>query len=144
MNWGNKLILVFVAFALLIGTLVYKATHTKFELVSKDYYKDELKYQEKIDGINNSNQLSEIEVAQNDSTVVLTFPKEITNGNISGEALFYSITAAEKDRTIPIVVNNNKQQVIAKNRLLKANYKVKLTWKANNKNYYSEKDITVL
>ena len=40
MNWGNKLMLVFIVFALLIGTLVYKSINTKYDLVSKDYYKD--------------------------------------------------------------------------------------------------------
>lgn len=35
MNWGNKLVLVFVAFIALIGTLVYKAIHTQYDLYRK-------------------------------------------------------------------------------------------------------------
>ena len=51
MTWGNKLLLVFAAFALLIGTLVYKCMQQNFELVSKDYYNDELQLykQKKLD-----------------------------------------------------------------------------------------------
>jgi len=49
MNWGNKLVLVFIVFGAFIGYLVYQAVNTKYDLVSKDYYKDELRYQEKID-----------------------------------------------------------------------------------------------
>ncbi|OYZ47929.1 MAG: hypothetical protein B7Y19_07425, partial [Sphingobacteriales bacterium 24-40-4] len=54
MNWGNKLVVVFVAFALFMGYMVYRALSTKYDLVSKDYYKDELRYQERIDGVKNA------------------------------------------------------------------------------------------
>ena len=89
MNWGNKLVLVFIVFAALIFTLVYKAVNTKFDLVSKDYYKDELRYQEKIDGIHKANTLSSVAITQNNSTVTLALPKEMNGEIVAGEAWFY-------------------------------------------------------
>jgi hypothetical protein len=50
MNWGNKLILAFVVFAAGMAFMVYQAVNTDFELVEKDYYKQELRYQQVIDG----------------------------------------------------------------------------------------------
>ena len=54
MNWGRSLILVFIVFAAFMGYLVYRASGTHFDLVSKEYYKDELRYQDKIDGFRNA------------------------------------------------------------------------------------------
>ena len=88
----NKLVLVFIVFAALIFTLVYKAVNTKFDLVSKDYYKDEWRYQEKIDGIHKANTLSSVAITQNNSTVTLALPKEMNGEKVAGEAWFYCKT----------------------------------------------------
>ena len=69
MTWGTKLLLVFTAFALLMSTLVYMCMKQKFELVSKDYYKDELRYQDKIDGMNNANKIGNVLIQENQENV---------------------------------------------------------------------------
>jgi hypothetical protein len=58
MNWGNKLLLVFVVFASGISFLVYRCMKTPVDLVSSDYYKDELVYQQVIDAAKRANALS--------------------------------------------------------------------------------------
>lgn len=58
MNWGNKLLVTFIVFGAGMGVLVYKSMNTTYELVEKDYYKKELRYQEVIDGSNRANALS--------------------------------------------------------------------------------------
>ncbi|MEY3676502.1 MAG: hypothetical protein RJB67_992, partial [Bacteroidota bacterium] len=89
MSWGNKLIIVFVVFAALMATLVYKATQTKFELVSKDYYQDELRYQDKIDGAANAALEAPLLVRLKDGSVFLEFPELQKKSSITGEAWFY-------------------------------------------------------
>ena len=77
-NWGHKIILVFVLFVSLIATLVYKSIHTNFELVTKEYYKDELVYQQVIDGTNNANKLGGITTVSSDAQFVnVTLPEEM-------------------------------------------------------------------
>lgn len=143
MSWGNKLLLVFVGFAALIGTLVYKAVNTKFDLVSDDYYKDELKYQETIDGINNANKLSAITVSENAASVVIQLPNEMKGAKVEGEAWFYCKTNAALDKKIALHVNADAQQVIEKSSLAKAIYTLKLSWKAGAEQYYSEQQVIV-
>jgi len=58
MNWGNKLFVTFLVFGTGMGYLVYRSVKTNFDLVEKDYYKSELRYQDVIDGTNRVNQLS--------------------------------------------------------------------------------------
>ena len=71
MNWGNKLILVFIVFAVMMSVLVYKSVNTKYDLVSKDYYKDELRYQDKIDGMHNAAKVSDVVVTQDADNVIV-------------------------------------------------------------------------
>ena len=48
-NWGYKILLVYGLFVIGIMFLVFKSTQQKYDLVQKDYYADELKYQNVID-----------------------------------------------------------------------------------------------
>ena len=77
-NWGHKIILVFVVFVSLIATLVYKSVHTNFELVTKEYYKDELVYQRVIDGTHNANRLAGVTTVTSDQQYVnVQLPEEM-------------------------------------------------------------------
>lgn len=143
MSWGNKLLLVFVGFAALIGTLVYKAVNTKFDLVSDDYYKDELKYQQTIDGINNANKLSAVAVTETASHVVIQLPIELKGVKVEGEAWFYCKTNAALDKKIALNLNADAQQLVEKSQLAKAIYTLKLSWKAGAEQYYSEQQVIV-
>jgi hypothetical protein len=137
MSWGNKLIIVFVVFAALMATLVYKATQTKFELVSKDYYQEELRYQDKIDGAGNAALEAPLLVRLKDGSVFLEFPELQKKSNITGEAWFYCSVDASKDKRIALHVNTLGIQQIDVKTFRKGNYVVKISYEANGKKYYS-------
>lgn len=143
MSWGNKLVIVFVVFAGLIGTLVYNCTKQNFELVSKDYYNDELKYQEKIDGANNANKLTTVALSQSPAEVTIQLPKELNGLAVNGEAWFYCVTNSKNDRRLPMLVDEEGMMVIDKAKLATARYLVKLQWKVGNHDYYNEQTIRV-
>lgn len=143
MNWGNKLIVAFILFAGLIGTMVYKAMNTKFELVSKDYYKDELRYQDKIDGMANAAKLGNITVSQDADALRITLPGEMKGKKVEGEAWFYCKTDAVKDRKIALRVDENGIQQIMKNKLAKGSYELKLNWQTASDKYYTEQVVVV-
>jgi hypothetical protein len=137
MSWGNKLIVVFIVFAALMATLVYKATQTKFELVSKDYYQDELRYQDKIDGAANAALEAPLLVRLKDGSVFLEFPELQKKSSITGEAWFYCSVDASKDNRIALNVNTLGIQQIDVKTFRKGNYVVKISYEANGKKYYS-------
>lgn len=144
MTWGNKLLLAFVGFAALMSTLVYKCMNQKFELVSKDYYTDELRYQDKIDGMNNANKISTVELFQKeDADVAIKLPKELKGLTVSGSAWFYCPTNSVNDRKIPVQVNEAGEMNVRRGLLAAANYQVKLTWQVGDDKYYTEKLVTV-
>src|SRR5690348_3477734 len=123
MTWGNKLVLVFVAFAALMSTLVYKCMNQKFELVSKDYYNDELRYQDKIDGMNNANKLSTVALVQStNDDVQITLPKELNGLAATGSVWFYCPTSAVNDRKLTLQVNEQGTMNVRRGLLAAANY----------------------
>ena len=143
MTWGTKLLLVFVAFALLMSTLVYMCMKQNFELVSKDYYSDELRYQDKIDGMNNVSKIGNVVIKENGDKVSIQLPKEVQGLALKGQALFYCTVNSTHDRNIPLEVNDEGLMLIDKTKLVKANYKVKLNWQIGNEQYYTEQNLSV-
>ncbi|MFY7963351.1 MAG: FixH family protein [Chitinophagaceae bacterium] len=143
MNWGNKLVLVFVVFVALIGTLAYKSINTKFELVSKEYYKDELKYQARIDATKASSKLSKVGILQTKDSIIIEFPTELNKMLISGDVWYYCPTDEKKDLHFKFSDINNNRLLIDKKLVKKSNYQVKVNYKANDINYYSEENIIV-
>ncbi len=142
MSWGNKLVVVFVAFAGLMGTLVFKAVNTKFELVSKDYYKDELRYQEKLDGAANAAIAGKINLTQDASTISLQLPASLSAVIADADAWFYCKTNAAKDQRFKIRIENGVY-IFDKSKFLNDNYELKLQLSAGEKQYYYSEFISV-
>ena len=143
MSWGNKLIVVFIVFAILIGTLVYKCTQANFELVTKDYYGDELKFQDQIDGVNNANKISSVVIDQAGADLSIQLPKELNGKKIDGQAWFYCPNNSVNDRRIPLNINSEGEMLIAKSELAKTKYLLKLSWNAGNEKFYDEQNIEI-
>ena len=143
MTWGTKFLLVFAGFALLMSTLVYKCMHQKFDLVSKDYYTDELRYQDKIDGTNNANKISTVAVKDSGMYISIQLPKEVQGLATTGQVWFYCSIDDTRDRKLNLDVNDAGIMMIDKAALTKANYQVKLNWQVGMDKYYTEHEITV-
>ncbi|MDB5191011.1 MAG: hypothetical protein JWQ96_574 [Segetibacter sp.] len=141
MTWGNKLVFVFIAFAALMGTLVYKCMQQNFELVSKDYYNEELRYQDKIDGTNNANKLSNVKVDYSGDELHIHLPKELNGLALTGDALFYCATNSKFDRKLPLQVNDEGLMNVGLRILAKTNYILKISWQVGNEQYYNEQSV---
>jgi hypothetical protein len=145
MNWGQKLMMVFIFFAIGMIYLVYRCTQVNTALVTSEYYKDELKYQDVIDGTNMANALSRrIQLSQDKRAITVQLPDEMKNGNVSGKIWFYCAADVKKDRHISIEVDSEAIQRISKKALLPGTYTVKFDWSNCNKHYHAEQLFTIL
>lgn len=143
-NWGHKLTLGFLVFAGMMIYMVVQCMHTKYDLVSKDYYKDELKYQQVIDDASRANQLSSrASVTQANNNIIVQLPPEMQQKTVTGSLLFYSAANAQKDKTIALQVNDQAVQTIDSRSLLPGKYTVKIQWESNGATYYSEVPVTI-
>lgn len=143
MNWGHKIIIVFILFAAGILTLVTKSMRSKIDLVTPDYYGEELKYQQVIDGRQQALNLSSpVQISQSAETVTLVFPEEMQDIPLTGNILFYRASNSAQDVSIPLQ-NQKGLLILDKNRLQKGSYRVQLTWQANGKKYFQENAMMV-
>jgi hypothetical protein len=142
LNWGHKITLAFSAFVVFMFVMVYKSMKTDFQLVTKEYYKDELAYQQVIDGTNRANKLSgSVEVTQVNNELIIQLPTEMRGKAISGNIWLYCSSDDKKDRRLELAVDENGKQVINSKNMLPANYLLKVTWKADELSYYNEQHI---
>jgi hypothetical protein len=145
MNWGNKLLFTFIVFAAGMFYLVYRSMHTNYELVEKDYYKNELRYQQVIDGTNRVNQLrSAVKLEQTANGITLELPQEMKHKIVSGDIWFYCAYDEKRDKRFSLQVNSEGIQVFLSPAVLPGNYIVKINWSNEGENYFSEKKLTVL
>lgn len=145
MNWGNKLLLTFIVFISGMGYLIYRSVNTNFELVDKDYYKNELQYQQIIDATKSANALSSaVQVSQTgDGKIIVQLPEEMKDKVIEGDIQFYCAYNSEKDKKFVLQVNNGIQLFNTK-AVLPGNYTVRINWNSEGKKYFSENALTVL
>jgi hypothetical protein len=146
MNWGNKLLLTFIAFACGMGYLIYRSVNTNFELVDKDYYKNELRYQEVIDATNSANALSSQVILEQtpDGHVILQLPEEMKNKNIDGTVFFYCAYDAAKDKNFELRTSSDGIQLFDANTIHPGNYTVRVSWSSDGKKYFTERRLTVI
>jgi hypothetical protein len=141
MNWGHKIIIVFVLFAIGILTMVTKSMRTRIDLVTPDYYGEELKYQQVIDGRKQAMNLSSpVIISQEEHTITLAFPKEMQDIPLTGKVLFYRASDSGQDVTVPV---KSALLILSKDRLHRGSYKVQMQWEANGKKYFQENAVMV-
>ena len=144
MNWGNKLILIFIAFGAMMSYLVYRCMKVPVNLVSKEYYREEIAYQDVIDSRKNTSTLSStVRLTENKETIGLILPAEMKHKKTEGKILLYYPANAKYDRQFTLQTDTTAFQALSKETLMPGNYVVKITWQADGTNYYSEQPITI-
>lgn len=141
MTIGKWIIVAFVAFAAFIGTLVTVCVRQDISLVSKDYYKEELAYQDQVIRISNTKSLKELpDVSFSEGKLYLTFSN---NAKIQGGSLkVFRPSDAKQDKQFQLKENLANQSFEIQT-LQSGLYRIKLWWKMNDNDYYFEKEIFI-
>ena len=141
LSWGYKIMFVYIAFVAGMGVLVFKASSQKFDLVTKDYYDQELKYQQVIDQAANSSKLSApIIIERNLDDLKISFPDEMKNKKKFVDFYLYYAADAKKDFRKSFELNENEiTQALPVG--MKGMYELKLSWEAEGVKYYFEKKL---
>lgn len=143
-NWGTKLFLWTVLFMLVLMTFVFLSTRQKFFLVEKDYYPKGLEYQQKIDKMNNTSQLEEKIVVDNEDTfILLTFPGIMQPDIIKGEIVFYRPSNGDRDFGVVIAPDSSSHQRIPMDDLISGKYIVQFDYSYKGVDYYQEETLFV-
>ena len=144
-NWGTGIVLAFIGF---IGFIMYfiiqMSVNDKFnhDLVTEEYYKQELQYQTDIDKERNSQRLKEnVTWQKTDEGILISFPKDLEEKNISGKVFLYRPSNKQLDFEIPISTSNHNL-LIPDSRLLDGRWNIKIDWKYKESSYLFKEEIS--
>jgi hypothetical protein len=141
LSWGYLITSGYLVFVVGIGFLVYKASSQKFDLVTKDYYEQELKYQHVIDESANTAKLSApLVVERTGDQLQIAFPAEMKDKKKTVDFYLYYPADAKRDfrKTIDTKDNELLQPLPT---AMKGQYQLKLSWEVDGVKYYFEKKL---
>lgn len=143
-NWGTGIVLAFIGFMCFIMYFVVKVNTDKkydHDLVTEDYYKEELEYQNDINKESNAKDLTEnISLTKTENGILIAFPETFTINNISGKVFLYRPSNKQLDFEMPISLSNHNL-LIPDKRLSDGRWNIKVDWQYNGKSYLYKKEI---
>lgn len=137
--WAKGIIAAFVAFAAFIIVLVTICMKQDISLDSKEYYKEELVYQKKIDGMSNTQQLKQtpkIQYVDKDQKLLIDFVNE---NSLYGKIQFYKPDKSKEDFDLDFAKNLS----VDMSKKAKGLWKLKINWTQNGKDFYYEEPVFV-
>ncbi|AOW20655.1 FixH family protein [Urechidicola croceus] len=142
-NWGTGIVIAFLLFMSFILFFVIKSStqdQYKYDLVSEEYYKDELKYQVEIDKLNNAKSLK-IEINKVDKGIEIKFPVNFNANNTDGLVSFYRPSNKVLDFKLPLEIAKNRM-LISDEKLVQGNWNISIDFENNSKEYLIKKTIS--
>lgn len=141
MDWGKGIVLTIIGFVVLIMTMVVISVRMDgIELVTENYYEEEIKYQDRIDESNSASDLDR-EVISYD-TQSKTIELDLPNGT-KGSLQLFRPSDSSLDQKINVEVTHSGITQIPLKELKAGYWKVQLNWSENGIDYYQEKKITI-
>ncbi|MBU2492054.1 MAG: FixH family protein [Bacteroidetes bacterium] len=142
-SWGKGIFAVYVLFMIVVlGTVAFTTT-VDIDLVADDYYEQELIYQNEINKMNRTKELSEkVEIILEENNLRIVYPESIASG-ISGDLKFYRPSDQKLDFALNIKTDSAFTQIIPKDKLKAGLWKIKVDWKYSGIEYLNEKIMVV-
>ena len=143
-NWGTGVVLAFVGFiSFIMYFIITMSVNDKydFDLVTEDYYGQELKFQTDIDKETNSKTLkTNIDWKKTDEGLEINFPDDLDINKIEGKVFLYRPSNKQFDFEIPISLSNHNL-LIPDKRLLGGRWNIKIDWTYNKSAYLYKTEI---
>lgn len=143
MNWSTSIITAFVLFALFIATLAGVCIREDISLVSSDYYREELEYQEQITRLENTASLLQkpvISVTRQQAIEIDFHEKQFIQ---DGWVRLFRPSDARLDRSFAIGRGEASNLRFPLPKGVSGRYRVKLQWRVMEKEYYIEEEIFI-
>ncbi|WP_378182734.1 FixH family protein [Aquimarina sp. SS2-1] len=144
-NWGTAIVLVFIGFiSFILYFVVRMNTEKKFEhdLVTEDYYKQELAFQQEINAEENGNALeSNVKIKRIVEGLLVTFPKDKNYTKLSGTISLYRPSNKKLDFKIPITLQSS-EILVSKNQLIEGRWNITVNWEYENTSYLFKESFT--
>lgn len=143
-TWGHGVVIALGLFILFILSLIFLFTRgwQNAEMVSDNYYQEELVYQNVIDAKNNADKLLvKPTFSQSPAGITITFPKEITLDE--NKVLFHLFRTNDGNLDIEkeISLGEDGKILIPKQVLVEGSYTLIINWDSNKTPYQIDYDV---
>lgn len=144
-NWGTGIVIALVCFMCFILYFVITMMvddKYDFDLVTEDYYGQELNFQSDLNKEEHSKTLTtNIKLKKTEAGVVISFPDNIDINAIKGNVFLYRPSNKKFDFEMPISLSDHNL-LIPDNRLLGGRWNIKVDWEYNNNSYLYKTEIS--
>jgi hypothetical protein len=144
-NWGTGIVLAFIGFiSFIMYFIITMTTNDKydFDLVTEDYYGQELEFQNEIHKETNSKTLkTNLRWKKMEEGITINFPEDLDIENIKGKVFLYRPSNKQFDFEIPVSLSNHTL-LIPDKRLLGGRWNIKVDWEYNKNEYLYKTEIT--
>lgn len=137
--WPYAIILYFVVFISAMASWIVFATRNDQELVRKDYYEQELKYQGELERTTRGS-VSNVRLEYEPMTkmVRIALPANAETGTI----YFYRPSSAQLDRELPLALRDGAQKIDVSG-FAEGLWKVRLAWRAGGVEFRRDESIVL-
>lgn len=143
MNWGKWIIVSFILFAAFIAVLVAICVRQDVSLVSKDYYRDELTYQDQIGRMHNTMELVVKPVITVVEQKFIKIQFDEFDRIRKGEVKLFCPANELYDKQFEIRATHEKEQLFSLAGSPAGMYRVKFMWTMNGEEFYMEEIINI-
>jgi nitrogen fixation protein FixH len=145
LNWGTGIVLAFIGFISFIMFFVVRMNtddRANHDLVTEEYYKQELSFQKEIDAEKEANALpTQLQLNRIEEGLQIIFPKEMDPTKIDGKVSLYRPSNKHLDFDLPVSLSN-AHLLIPDKRLLDGRWDITIRWTYDGKNYLVKKSMT--
>jgi|694.fasta_scaffold54860_5 hypothetical protein len=142
-GWGYRITFVYLLFVCGILFLVLQSSRQRVDLVSDEYYEEEVRYQQRIDESRRADALSEkpkLQLAENSISVLL--PAEFEGRQAAVKAHLYCPADSRRDIILETATDRRSLRLDWKGQR-RGLHILKLNWSADGVSYYSEENIFI-
>jgi hypothetical protein len=141
MNWGKAIVIVLTLFGIFIISMVVMMFQQNIDLVSDDYYMQELDYQQQIDKTENLRDFEgHMVFKQEKDSLLILFPEGFVGKSVSGKVRMYRPSNAMFDYAMEFNEIDSGVLKLDISKTLKGRWELKLEFEAEGTSYYhSEK-----
>lgn len=143
-TWAHGIIFALAAFMIFILSMLFLFPNGQqnSELVTEDYYEEELAYQQVIDAKNAADTLKlKPQYIQNPAGITIKFPENINNNNAKFSYVLNRTDDQNLDLKKTVILDATNTFTIPKSVLVNGNYTLRMSWTKNNTEYRMDYDV---
>ena len=144
--WPLGIIVTFALFFAGTVGLVVMAFSQKVDLVSADYYEQELKFQGRIDRVERTRSAASqatIAYEAGSQCITVSLPARQVGHEVHGHIELYRPSAAGLDREVQLAPGTNGVQRLGTAGMVPGLWKVRLSWTVEHQDYFLDQKVVV-